>query len=190
VRSVLQQPHHLSFPQIIAADGEVFMLPECAQGGGVDLYRAIRFPDTWVLEKRLLDFRCVDSSIFKASGLWWMTTSPQVVPGHTPITWLLRADRITGPWTFQPGGVVASDVRVARGAGSVFEQAGRLIRPSQDCSVSYGYALVLNEVLSLNGPYREQTVCRVDPGWMPRLRGVHSYSRVGDFEAIDGGFAF
>jgi asparagine synthase (glutamine-hydrolysing) len=191
VRSVLQQPHHLSFPQIIAADGQVFMLPECAQGGGVDLYRAIQFPDTWVLEKRLLDFRCVDSSIFNASGSWWMTTSPQLVPGHTPITWLLRADRITGPWAFQPGGVVASDVRVARGAGSVFAQAGRLIRPSQDCNVSYGHSLVLNEVLSLtNGRYLERTICRVAPGWMSRLEGVHSYSRVGEFEAIDGGFAF
>jgi asparagine synthase (glutamine-hydrolysing) len=191
VRSVLQQPHHLSFPQIILSEGEVFMLPESARGGGVDLYRATRFPDNWVLEKRLLDFRCVDSSIFQAAGSWWMTTSPQVVPGHTPITWLLRAERITGPWRFQPGGVVASDVRVARGAGSVFEAAGRLIRPSQDCSVSYGYALMLNEVLSLaEAPYRERTVGRVDPGWMPQLKGVHSYSRVAQWEAIDGGFAF
>jgi len=82
--------------------------------------------------------------IVQASGSWWMKTSPQAVPGHTPVTWLLRFNRITGSWKFQPGGVVASDVRVARGAGSVFEQAGRLIRPSQDCSVSYGFALILN----------------------------------------------
>jgi hypothetical protein len=80
---------------------------------------------------------------------------------------------------------------VARGAGAVFEGAGRLIRPSQDCSVSYGYALIFNEIISLaEAPYRERTVCRVDPGWMPQLDGVHSYSRVGEWEAIDGGFAF
>jgi len=191
VRSVLQQPHHLSYPQIIQADGEVFLLPESARGGGVDLYRAVRFPDSWVLEKRLLDFSCVDSSIFRASGAWWMITSPQAVPGHTPITWLLRAEQITGPWSFQPGGIVASDVRVARGAGAVLEDAGRLLRPSQDCSVSYGYALIFNEILALaEVPYRERAVARVDPGWIPRLDGVHSYSRVGEWEAIDGGFAF
>jgi hypothetical protein len=80
---------------------------------------------------------------------------------------------------------------VARGAGSVFEKAGRLIRPSQDCSVSYGFALILNEIVSLTeAPYRERTLCRVDPGWLPRLEGVHSYSRAGEWEAIDGGFAF
>jgi len=166
------------------------MLPESAQGGGVDLYRAVRFPYAWELERRLLDFRCVDSSIFRASGRWWMTTSPQVVPGHTAITWLLSADRITGPWRFHPGGIVANDVRVARGAGSLFEGAGRLIRPSQDCSISYGYALIFNEVISLAAaPYRERAICRVDPDWMPQLEGVHSYSRVGEWEAIDGGFA-
>ena len=118
-----------------------------------------------------------------------MTTSPQVVPGHAPITWLLRADRLLGPWQFQSGGVVASDVRLARGAGAVFDAVGRLIRPSQDCSVSYGYALNLNEVVSLTGAgYRERIICRVDPGWMPGLEGVHSYSRVGEWESIDGGF--
>jgi hypothetical protein len=191
VRPVLQQPHHLSFPQIIAADSEIFMLPESAQGGGVDLYRATRFPDQWVLEKRLLDIRCVDSSIFHAAGWWWMITSPQVVPGHAPITWLLRAARITGPWRFQPGGVVANDVRLARGAGAVFQASDRLIRPSQDCSISYGHALNLNEIVALSqAPYRERIICRVDPGWMLRLEGVHSYSRVGEWEAIDGGFAF
>jgi len=30
----------------------------------------------------------------------------------------------------------------------------------------------------------------VDPGWTPRLAGVHSYSRMGEWEAIDGGFEF
>ena len=118
-----------------------------------------------------------------------MITSPQVVPGHTAITWLLRADRLTGPWRFQPGGIVSSDVRRARGAGAIVAAAGRLIRPSQDCSISYGYALNLNEIVSLNGAsYRERTICRVDPGWLPDLEGVHSYSRVGQWEAIDGGF--
>ena len=189
VRPVLQQPHHLSFPQIVAADGVIYMVPESAQGGGVDLYRAARFPDEWVFERRLLDFRCVDSSIFHAAGSWWMTTSPQVVPGNNAITWLLRADRLTGPWQFHPGGIVASDVRLARGAGAVFDAAGHLIRPSQDCSVSYGYALNLNEIVCLNGgPYRERTICRVDSGWMSALAGVHTHSRVGEWEAIDGGF--
>ena len=48
---------------------------------------------------------------------------------------------------------------------------------------------MINEIVSLHEPqYRERTICRVEPGWMPRLAGVHSYSRIGEWEAIDGGF--
>jgi len=189
VRPVLRRSHHLSYPQVFEAEGEVYMLPEGAQGGGLDLYRAHRFPDEWVLETRLLDFRCVDSSIFRHGDSWWMLTSPQVVPGHAPITWLLRSQRLTGPWSFHPGGNVAADVRIARGAGAPFVHNGRLIRPSQDCSTAYGRALLFNEVLTLDdGAYRERTIYRVEGGWLPKLEGVHSYTRAGDWEAIDGGF--
>jgi asparagine synthase (glutamine-hydrolysing) len=189
VRPVLRRSHHLSYPQIIEADGEVYMLPEGAQGGGLDLYRAHHFPDEWVLETRLLDFRCVDSSIFRYGDSWWMLTSPQVVPGHAPITWLLRSERLTGPWRFHPGGNVAADVSVARGAGAPFTYNGRLIRPSQDCSRAYGRALLFNEVETLGeAPYRERTIYRVEGGWLPKLEGVHSYTRAGEWEAIDGGF--
>jgi len=189
VRAVLRRSHHLSYPQIVAADGEVFMLPEGAQGGGLDLFRAHRFPDEWVLETRLLNFRCVDSSVFRYGEHWWMLTSPQAVPGHAPITWLLQAQRLTGPWKFYPGGNVATDVSVARGAGAPFVHDGRLFRPSQDCSRAYGRALLFNEVQSLgDGPYRERTIYRIEGGWLPKLEGVHSYSRAGAWEAIDGGF--
>ncbi len=189
VRTVLHKPYHLSFPQIVEADGELFMLPETAQNGGLDLYRARRFPDEWTLETRLLDFPCVDSSIFHARGAWWMVTSPRVVPGHAPITWLLRAERLTGPWTFQPGGLVAADASVARGGGGVVQDGTRLIRPSQDCSSVYGRALLFNEMSSIDADcYREQTICRIDAEWMPGLAAVHSYSRAGEWEAIDGGF--
>lgn len=191
VRPILRRPYHLSFPQLVESDGAIFMLPESAQSGGLDLYRAHRFPDDWVLETRLLDFRCVDSSIFHAADSWWMMTSPQVVRGHAPITWLLRSDRITGPWRFYPGGTVANDASVARGGGAVFNDGARLIRPSQDCSAAYGRALLFNEVLCLTDePYRERTICRIDAKWMPRLAAVHSYSRAGHWEAIDGGFRF
>jgi hypothetical protein len=142
-----------------------------------------------VLETRLLNFRCVDSSVFRYGEHWWMLTSPQAVPGHAPITWLLQAQRLTGPWKFYPGGNVATDVSVARGAGAPFVHDGRLFRPSQDCSRAYGRALLFNEVQSLgDGPYRERTIYRIEGGWLPKLEGVHSYSRAGAWEAIDGGF--
>jgi hypothetical protein len=118
-----------------------------------------------------------------------MFTSPMVIDGHAPITWLLSAEKLTGPWRYHPAGPVSTDVRVARGAGNVFERNGRLIRPSQDCSGDYGRALLFNEIECLEEPrYRETTVGRVDGGWLPALAGVHTYNRAGDWEVIDGKF--
>lgn len=189
VRTVLRRPHHLSYPQIIQSDGEIFMLPEAAQSGGLDLYRARRFPDDWVLEARLLDFRCVDSAIFKSGDIWCMVTSPQLVTGHAPITWLLRANDLTGPWKYCLNGIVANSASVARGAGGVFEHKGRLIRPSQDCGRTYGEALLFNKIESIiPEDYSESVFHRVDGSGLALLAGVHSYSRVNDWECIDGRF--
>ena len=89
----------------------------------------------------------------------------------------------------QPGGLVATDASVARGGGGVVQDGTRLIRPSQDCSSVYGRALLFNEISSIDADcYQERTICRIDAEWMPGLSAVHSYSRAGDWEAIDGGF--
>jgi hypothetical protein len=64
-----------------------------------------------------------------------------------------------------------------------------LIRPSQDCGLDYGRALLFNEVLGLEeAQYRERTLARVEGGWLPGLCGVHTYNRVGEWEVIDGKF--
>ena len=54
VAPVLERAPHLSYPQIIEHEGEVYMLPEASASGALDLYKAERFPD------RLDDFldRC------------------------------------------------------------------------------------------------------------------------------------
>jgi hypothetical protein len=189
VRPALTIGSHLSYPQIIEADGQLFMIPETAATGGVDLYRARRFPDDWVFEKRLLNFPAVDSTIFRHAGTWWMCTSPMAVPSHAPITWLFRADSILGPWHHDPAGPVSLSAACARGAGNVLFDSGALLRPSQDCAISYGRALIFNRVDNLEGRYAEHEMARVEPGWKANLIGVHTYNRSGHWEVIDGQFA-
>ena len=189
VRTILRRSYHLSYPQIFSSDGEIFMIPESAQAGEVQLYRARAFPHDWVQEAVLLRLSCVDPTVFWRAGRWWMMASPVVFPGHAPITWLFSAPHIVGPWKLDPSGPVAMDASYARGAGRVFHHAGRDIRPSQDCSVTYGRAVIFNEIIELGqNTYTEKPVARVEGGWMPGLLGVHSYSRASDWEAIDGLF--
>jgi hypothetical protein len=118
-----------------------------------------------------------------------MIVSPQNVKGVAAISWLFSAPRLTGPWAVHPAGPVATSVENARGAGPICSYESRLIRPSQDCGHSYGKALVFNEMLSMDAEgYAETVIARVDGGWKPGLAGVHTYSRLNDWEAIDGGY--
>ncbi len=189
VRPILIRHYHLSYPQVFSADGEVYLLPEAAESGGVELYRAISFPDQWVLECRLLNFSCVDTVVFRSASGWEMYTSPMVVAGHAPITWAMHADQLRGPWQYSSHGPIASHAGTARGAGAVFQSAGRRIRPSQDCATAYGSALLFNEILEPAGEtYKERVMARVGGGWLPGLVGVHTYNRCGLWEVIDGKF--
>jgi hypothetical protein len=189
VRSCLRQPYHLSYPQLFEEQGEIFLIPESEEAGGVDLYRARQFPDDWVLETRLIEFPCVDPTPFRWRDRWWMIVSPQNVKGVAAISWLFSAPRLTGPWTAHPAGPVATSAENARGAGPICSYESRLIRPSQDCGRSYGRALVFNEILSMDAEgYAESVIARVDAGWKPGLAGIHTYSRLDDWEVIDGAY--
>jgi hypothetical protein len=185
---VLVMPFHLSYPQVFAEQGEVFMLPEASASGALTLYRARDFPGDWVEECRLLDFPCVDSTVFRAHDRWWMFTSPLFVDGHAPVTWIFVSDQVRGPWRYHGAGPVSSSAADARGAGDVLSHEGRMVRPSQDCAGDYGRGLLFNAIGGLDGRYQEATIARVDGGWLPGLTGVHTYSRTGEWEAIDGKF--
>jgi hypothetical protein len=186
VRSVLQRPHHLSYPYVFKHAGAVWMVPESEQAGKVQLYRAARFPDDWVLERTLLDLRAVDSSLFQFGGKWWLLTSPLVVRGHAPSTFLFVAPEPWGPWKLHPAGCVCSDVRWARGAGSIIVRGDRVIRPSQDCSKGYGYSISFNEMKLSDTHYEEEHGAQLLPDAVGRIAGVHTYNRVGSWEVIDG----
>ena len=189
VRPILTHRFHFSFPQVFSDDGEVYLLPEAAESGGVELYRSVSFPDQWVLECQLLNFSCVDSVVFRTATGWGMYTSPMVVAGHAPITWAMHAEQLRGPWRYSSHGPIASGAGTARGAGEVLQSAGRRIRPSQDCATAYGSALLFNEILEPAGEiYKERVMARVEGGWLPGLVGVHTYNRCGQWEVIDGKF--
>jgi hypothetical protein len=76
---------------------------------------------------------------------------------------LFSAERPFGPWRPHRQNPVKSDVRSARPARRLFESRGEVLRPAQDCSVRYGYALSIQRITRLDTKeYREEEVARVD----------------------------
>jgi hypothetical protein len=187
VRPALERDYHLSYPCVFHDGGEIYMIPETASSGAVELYRCVRFPDEWKLEKILFHGRAVDTTVYAQNGLYWFFVTMQEPHGFATQLWLFYAESLTGEWIRHPANPISTDVRNSRGAGAIFPYNGKLYRPSQDCGQHYGYSFTFNQILAMNPrEYRESPGVSVLPTWSEGMVATHSYSSVGDIEVIDG----
>jgi hypothetical protein len=68
-----------------------------------------------------------------------------------------------------------------------FYWKGRLYRPTQDCSIRYGYGIRVNEIKKLTPTeFEERLVRTIPPSWMPGLLGTHTWNEDARFQVIDG----
>lgn len=187
-RSVLRRPYHLSFPQVFQYGEDFFMVPETAGNRTVELYRAVRFPDEWKLEKVLYSGApAVDTAVWHDGTFWWFFSTLKEARGDGYMLFLFFSRELDGEWQSHPANPICTDVRYARGAGSLFRQNGRLLRPNQDCSVRYGYRLNCQEVITLTpDSYAEKPLFTLDPSTWSGMIGVHTYNRCPGAEVIDG----
>ncbi|MCB2054295.1 MAG: hypothetical protein KDE35_08650 [Geminicoccaceae bacterium] len=188
-RTVLEEPHHLSFPQVFEHEGRWWMLPEAVQSGRIDLYRADPFPDRWKRVRTLVeDFAGADPVLHRHENCWWLFATDHAQQDETTLC-LFHAPDLEGPWRPHPMNPVKTDIGSARPAGPLFRRGADLIRPAQDCSRRYGGAVVFNRVLALDARvYVEETVGRLDPDPAgPWPHGLHTLTPIGDGRSlIDG----
>jgi hypothetical protein len=182
----LEARYHLSYPCVFEHDGEVFMIPESARNGTVDLYRATEFPFQWELEKTLFRGTAVDTTPLFHGGGWYFFTTLSEPPGNAAFGALFCADRLTGEWALHPASPITTDVRYARSAGAIQRIDNRLLRPVQDCSENYGRRIHIEEILRLTPDAHEsRPVHTIEPDWEKGLEGVHTYGYDGGVEVLD-----
>lgn len=183
---------HLSYPFVVADQGEVWMIPETSGAGTVELYRATGFPYSWTRERVLLSgLEASDATVFRHQDRWWITATVRDGGSFSDALHLWSADQLTGPWRPHPQNPVLVDISAARPAGRVEMITGpdgdRLIRPVQDGRTGYGAGLAIAEITALDEDRFEQNVlARLSPGsWWPGRR-IHTINRSGRLECIDG----
>jgi hypothetical protein len=186
---ILEKDYHLSYPFVFEWDGQLFMIPETGSRHQVELYRCVRFPAQWKLERVLLSgVTALDPTPAFLFGRWWLFANVPAygATGTNDELHLFHADSLLGAWSPHRNNPIKSDVRSARPAGRIFERNGQFHRPAQDCSTRYGYAVSINRILQLSpDAYEEVEVERVLPDWEPRLAGVHTLNVAGDMTVID-----
>jgi hypothetical protein len=136
-RIVLDEPFHLSYPQVFEHDGHFYMIPESRQAGGIRLYEAESFPSGWKLKQVLVEGSYADSSIAFYDDRWWMFTV-----GESYSLEIFYADSLFGPWKRHAGSpFYENDKSRTRGAGRIVLYQGKLIRFAQDNRLHYGGAV-------------------------------------------------
>ena len=135
----------------------------------------------------LRDVTAVDSTILEHNGRLWLFAAGLGGLGteHSELS-LFFADSLFDEWRPHPKNPIVCDVRRARPAGSLFFQGDLLIRPAQDCSERYGYAISLNKVEMLSETdYSEIHLSTILPNWMPRICATHTFNQQGGFRVLD-----
>ena len=176
----LELPTHLSFPFIFSDNGTIYMMPETYYYKSISLYRAVDFPYQWELDRVLIrGERFSDPILFKHDGYYWLFTA-------------IDQDRLQIYYAkdlnsrFLPHPINRRRIR-GRNAGPVYTANGRLIRPTMDCSKTYGRSMILKEILTLSTKYFiEVEIATIEPTWAPGLIGTHTYCLSDDYVVYDG----
>jgi hypothetical protein len=187
-RTVIEQPWHLSYPYVFRAGGEIWLAPESAAKGGIELHRAAAFPDRWVLERRLFeDLRLVDSTFFEHDGRLWLLAGRIGDNGGSSWDELYawHAPRLAGPWQPHRLNPIKSDCRGARPGGRPLRQDGRLFRPAQICERAYGEALAWFEIVTLTPDAFAEVEVATWRAAGPGISGPHNADLGGEIGAID-----
>jgi hypothetical protein len=187
--TVLERDYHLSYPFVFEHDGALYMVPETAQNGTVELYRCTDFPRHWKLERVLLQgVRLADPTLHRGPDRWWLFAG--AAPGESQVfddeLHLFHAPSPFGDWQAHRRNPVRSDARCARPAGRLFWRDGALHRPAQICVPRYGAGLAVHRVLRLTPhEYAERQVERLLPAHDGVL-GIHTVNRAGHLTMVDG----
>ena len=185
---VLERPYHLSYPFIFEYQNEMYMLPETASNRTLELYRCQHFPNQWQFVKTLMtDIYIVDATLLEYEKKWWLFANVKEEGGSSlDALHLFYADSpLADKWTAHPLNPIVKDMRSARPAGRIFIRDGKLIRPSQDSSRRYGYALKFNRIDKLSeNEYEETNVASFFPKG-GKILATHTFNQSGDLTVVD-----
>jgi hypothetical protein len=184
---------HASYPFLIEDGGAAYCVPETVDVNEAALYRAEGWPvvwppKRWVKAATLIQgFPIVDPTVVPFGGTWWLFCGNLRDEPNAKL-WVWHAPTLFGPWSPHMGNPVKTDIRSARPGGTPFLWEGKLYRPAQDNSLTYGGRVVINHVTKLTTmEFSERVAASVDPFAESLFPvGIHTVSALGDKTLIDG----
>lgn len=192
VRDILIRPYHLSYPNVIEENGEIYMIPECSANRCIEIWRATKFPDEWELYSTAFQGRNMADSVYycdKNGNKWLFTSEASKSPDeHCYKLSLFKIDSLAMHEIKEhPCSPIVIDCSCARNGGRIFEQDGHIYRVAQNNSFGeYGHGIAIMEIIKLNDDeYQESLVKRIDHPICETMLGTHHMTESGGMYVMD-----
>jgi hypothetical protein len=176
VKDILDFDYHLSYPQIIEEDGEVFLMPETCQNKRLEVYRCVEFPMKWELYATAFEGdEVVDATYFQdGNGDRWILLNKGWT--HEAELYIYKIDNLKleniTPHRLNP---VLIDCRKARNGGGIFKYENEYYRPSQiNTHGIYGKGLQISKIKKLTlDEFEDENVISIEPNFKKGLMAMH-----------------
>lgn len=184
--TVLEQPFHLSYPQVFKYRNEFYMLPETKQAGHILLYKAINFPYSWqICDTLIKDVKLVDPSIYLSDTLNILV----VTDSQDQTMYLYQADSLFGEWKAHSKPVVLLGTE-SRAGGRFFVKDDKIMLPVQNASEGYGTGVsfysVMMDKTNIKLVKEQHLVLKPSATIKYFGAGMHHI----DIQKVDGGYYF
>lgn len=182
---LLELPTHLSFPNILRKDGHVYVYPESAYSGKLDLYEYDRLQEKLVFIQTICDDVVWDSSIFDMAG------APLLFTARTNDYYLdiYSWDADKSRFVFSQS--IPSQDKSSRMAGQPIAYGGKTYIPTQYCEKVYGGGVVIKEVLPDGNTFSFKVVKRLESPHPKRRIRMHTLNVYKGVAIIDvGGYDY
>jgi len=190
VKKIIEKDYHLSYPNIFYWNDKYYMIPESYDNKTIEIYECLEFPNKWKFCKILFEnITATDSTLFYKHKKWWLFTTitnekdPQQ---KSDLSLFYSKNPLSNDWIAHPKNPIVSGEKGSRSAGKIFENNGKILRPSQDGTKRYGYGMIFYEIEILNEiDYQEKISHTIYPDWDKNVIGTHTYVKENQLTMMD-----
>jgi len=180
---VLELPTHLSFPAILRSNGKIYIYPENSASGRLMLYEYDVSTNKCSPVEVLCEQPLTDAIVTDLFGERMIVSTKLPNPNKNVLGFYSKGNMVKE---------VSFETNVARNAGDWFCLNGKIYRPAQDCTKTYGGAVILQEVLDgCNGAVAFKDVRRFESDNPAYREGFHTFNHYLGLTVVDAkGFRY
>lgn len=191
-KELLEIDSHLSYPIDFQYQGNRYMYPENGAQQHLPLYKLEN--QSVVYERDLISLQelakignetwLADATMVEHNGAFYIFATPDASNRRLAI---FKSDTPLKSFKYLRDIKLHNDIENSRPAGNFFEVSGKLYRPTQNCTKSYGYSINIQRIDHLSdSELLEQTIAQITPFSRTYNRGVHTINFENKLCVIDG----